>query len=195
MTAPGAPAGDRARERVRWYLRQAHSRDGLSPDQEMSRWENYCLLLEEWEGYRFKTIFPGDDEITELVKKAYADDFSSHLNLLCIATPALLTGSSMPRALSVYLSRCLNRPPREPRPQRGRPRSPSDNRDINIAVAVRLAQRAGLGTTRNRASRRPSACSVVAEELRAFGVHMTEAAVEKIWYARASKYDTRERPT
>src|SRR5437868_649705 len=60
--------------------------------------------------------------------------------------------------------------------QRGRKRNENLLRDANIADAVHLGVTLGLTPTRNNATIRPSACSVVADLL-----GMGEASVQKIW--------------
>jgi hypothetical protein len=63
-------------------------------------------------------------------------------------------------------------------------RKPEDNflRDCLIRMAVAALVELGLRPTRNREQRdRPSACSIVRDALAQAGVHLTEAAVEKIW--------------
>jgi hypothetical protein len=58
-------------------------------------------------------------------------------------------------------------------------------RDVLISLAVERAVEAGLKATRSRDQRYTngahSACSLVADELKALGLHLSEDAVEKIW--------------
>jgi hypothetical protein len=55
-------------------------------------------------------------------------------------------------------------------------------RDITIANAVRgIHQKFGFSPTRNKATNQESACSIVNLALRRSGIHMSEAAVERIW--------------
>jgi hypothetical protein len=60
-------------------------------------------------------------------------------------------------------------------------------RDKAISRAVMRGVKVGLKATRGRHQRYTngahSACSLVAEELKVVGIHMTEDAVEKIWRA------------
>jgi hypothetical protein len=58
-------------------------------------------------------------------------------------------------------------------------------RDWTISAAVECGREAGLDTTRGRHQRYingvHSACSLVADELKEVGLHLSEDAVEKIW--------------
>jgi len=60
-----------------------------------------------------------------------------------------------------------------------------DERNGRIARCVEYAINAGLKATRSRHQRYTggahSACSLVADELKAEGIHLSEDAVEKIW--------------
>ena len=60
-----------------------------------------------------------------------------------------------------------------------------DSRNSQIREAVERARDAGLKATRNRDQRHTggahSACSLVAEELKKAGLHLSEDAVEKVW--------------
>jgi hypothetical protein len=74
---------------------------------------------------------------------------------------------------------------RQSLPFSGRALRPRGYRDWAILVAVRRAERLGLNVYRNRATRdnrgRHSACSLVADELRKFDIHLSEDAVEAIY--------------
>jgi hypothetical protein len=69
---------------------------------------------------------------------------------------------------------------REGKRRRGRHPKLNHARDRWICEAVGIAISHGFRLTRNRASDRPSAASLVADALAEFGVHMTEANVELI---------------
>jgi hypothetical protein len=69
---------------------------------------------------------------------------------------------------------------REGKPSRGRRPRLNHARDRWIRKAVAGAMTHGFLLTRNRASTKPSAASLVSEALCEFGIHMTEANVELI---------------
>jgi hypothetical protein len=69
---------------------------------------------------------------------------------------------------------------RESKRSRGRHPKLNHARDTWIRKAVGIAIGHGFRLTRNRASDRPSAASLVADALAEFGIHMTEANVELI---------------
>jgi hypothetical protein len=84
----------------------------------------------------------------------------------------------MPTALANYVQRALVLPPVTYPP--GRNLADTWLRDVCVAVLVRLAvERWNLPATRNRASKRPSACYVVSRALTRFNI--TERRVEKIY--------------
>jgi hypothetical protein len=67
----------------------------------------------------------------------------------------------------------------------GRRRSADAARDMIICHVVSMvAERFGLRPTRNPASRRPSACSIVAAALGLEGLAMSEANVVQLWKAQ-----------
>ena len=74
----------------------------------------------------------------------------------------------------------LLRDTREGKRRRGRHPKLNHIRDRWICEAVDVAMTHGFRLTRNRASDRPSAASLVADALAEFGIHMTEANVEVI---------------
>jgi hypothetical protein len=69
---------------------------------------------------------------------------------------------------------------REGKHRRGRHPKLNHARDKWICKAVSVAMNHGFRLTRNRASDKPSAASLVADALTEFGIHMTEANVELI---------------
>ena len=77
---------------------------------------------------------------------------------------------------------------REGKRRRGRHPKLNHARDGWICKAVGIAISHGFRLTRNRASDRPSAASLVADALAEFGIHMTEANVELI----AKSVDTKK---
>jgi hypothetical protein len=90
-----------------------------------------------------------------------------------------------------YAIRALRRPA-PPSPETLR-RSGAAERNFTIAKAVLFAEgRGGLKPTRNRAQRyrggAHSACSLVAEELKRFGVHLGEDAIEKLYRRRRQEH-------
>jgi hypothetical protein len=74
----------------------------------------------------------------------------------------------------------LLRETREGKQRKGRHPKLNHARDRWICEAVSVAMSHGFRLTRNRASDKPSAASLVADALTAFGIHMTEANVELI---------------
>ena len=64
-------------------------------------------------------------------------------------------------------------------------------RNIILTLCVELGRAAGLDPTRGRHQRYTngahSTCSLVADELKAFGMHLSEDAVEKIWRQTAPR--------
>jgi hypothetical protein len=73
--------------------------------------------------------------------------------------------------------------------KQGRKRNENWLRDTSITEAVHLAITLGLTATRNEATSKPSACSVVADVL-----HMTEASVQKIWAKHGPRIGLKEPP-
>ena len=58
-------------------------------------------------------------------------------------------------------------------------------RNLTLSMAVEYGREAGLDPTRGRHQRYTngahSACSLVAEELKKVGLHLSEDAIEKVW--------------
>jgi hypothetical protein len=174
-------AVSRARDRVRRHF--ALWQDALA---RKSRWERLRDYA-QWNGVVHSTVSPSVVEsinLEELVCSACDGDVDAHNKAIGLAHVYLLSSAEIPIILGAYVADCLENPSRMP-VSRGRPPRDTYERDMVTAEAVFYAKECGLRATRNRASEQPSACSLVAEELAAFGVHMTEATVEKIWRPRA----------
>jgi hypothetical protein len=88
-------------------------------------------------------------------------------------------GQPVPEILRLYLFELLLLKPPTRKRKRGRHHE-NYLRDDLIRLAVRTAMGHGLDRTRNEATEAPSACSVVAEELAANGVDMSENNVARI---------------
>ena len=69
---------------------------------------------------------------------------------------------------------------KQPPPKTGRPRK-MDNRDAWIYALVQTARRLGFDPTRNSATERASACSIVAAVLKEMGMPLSEKSIERIW--------------
>jgi hypothetical protein len=117
----------------------------------------------------------------------HADDFDEMLRAYCADK---IEAALPPSPWRDYAIRMLRRPA-PPSPWILRRKGASE-RNFTIFKAVRLAEIKGLKPTRNQAQRYKggahSACSLVAEELKRFGIHLGEDAIEKL--RRRQQQDT-----
>jgi hypothetical protein len=108
-----------------------------------------------------------------------------------IASLFLDAGQEMPEPLRRYITEDL-RGKIKPRAGPGRRLHTNAARDFMIASAVARLTKQGLPPTRNRASIKGySACSIAKNVLEDFGIHLTESAVEKIYYDMRRKLKVR----
>ncbi|WP_354097139.1 hypothetical protein [Bradyrhizobium sp. S3.2.12] len=106
----------------------------------------------------------------------------AHIALLEVAAEMMDRGEELPRTIAGYAIQHLGKPP----PPRRKGRDAADNwlRDQCIAVLVALSVERWhqqLPMSRNRASRWPSACSVVSAALIRRRINVSEKRVEKIF--------------
>jgi hypothetical protein len=114
----------------------------------------------------------------QVIAAAEAGHQDADLALRELAAEYIDRREEMPTALANHVQRALVQPPVTYPP--GRNLADTWLRDICIAVLVRLAvERWNLPATRNRASKRPSACYIVSLALRRFNI--AERRVEKIF--------------
>lgn len=106
--------------------------------------------------------------------------------LLRTAIGMIRRGEPLPLELRAYVCEVLRAqiPPTAGvrfRERSGRPYA-KGTRDWIITCTVDwIIKRHGLPPHRNPTTKRPSACTVVARALGAFGINLSEAAVERIW--------------
>jgi hypothetical protein len=127
-------------------------------------------------------IYDDEEKGAELIAKAANGDDVAH-NVLCkIAAAFVEGGCAMPARLREYITEALRSQAREA-PQRRRGQDPYANHGRNFCVACAILHVVKLGfrPTRNRATEDESACSIVAQALAKFGIHLSDSAVEKIW--------------
>jgi hypothetical protein len=114
----------------------------------------------------------------EVIKAARAGDSDARAALHDAIAWMIREKEQLPDPLRDYLLELLSvdTGPRKRGPQ------PHQHhlRDGLIAHAVRAVMDHGYDHRRNRATKTPSACSIVAEVLAEMGVHMTEKNVEKV---------------
>jgi hypothetical protein len=115
----------------------------------------------------------------QVIAAARAGHQDADLALRELAVETLDRGEPLPTALGAYVQEALIRAPVTYPP--GRNLADTWLRDIGIAVlAILAAERWQLRATRNRATARPSACSVVAAGLERRGFKIGERQVERI---------------
>jgi hypothetical protein len=127
------------------------------------------LTLDEWAARRVKWAHEGN-EWAELI-------------LLELAAALIEHGKPIPESMRPFTAKHLrDRNERQPR-RRGRKPSDLTFRDFTIATAIgMIALQWKLRPTRNEASSRPSAASIVKDALaRGANLHLTEPAINKIW--------------
>jgi hypothetical protein len=114
----------------------------------------------------------------QVIAAAEAGHQDADMALRQLAAEHIDRREEMPTALANYVQRALVMPPVTYPP--GRNLADTWLRDVIIAVLVRLAvERWDLPATRSRASKRPSACSVVARALT--WLNITTRRIEKIY--------------
>jgi hypothetical protein len=135
-----------------------------------------------------------DDEKGErLIARAKAGDEVAHKVLCSIASRFIAGDCAMPASLGRYAAEVLGRQSQgAPRRRRGRDPYGNHVRDFHITSAVLNVARLGLKPTRNRATEKESACSIVRGALEKLGVHLSEAAVEKIWERVSHEFPFKE---
>jgi hypothetical protein len=109
-----------------------------------------------------------------------------------LAAQILDGGATLPETLNNYIVDDLKRStPGRRKP--GKDPHANDLRDYCIAFAVLgLMKDSGLAATRNRAtSKSESACSVAVAALGDLGIHLSESAVEKIFYEQLRRIQLR----
>jgi hypothetical protein len=128
--------------------------------------------------YIHERLRQGTIPTMQIIAAAEAGHQDADLALRELAAEYIDHREEMPTALTNYVQRALLRPPVAYPP--GRNLADTWLRDVCVAVLVRLAvERWNLPATRNRASKRPSACYVVSRALTRFNI--TERRVEKIY--------------
>jgi hypothetical protein len=130
-----------------------------------------------------------DEKGEQLIARAVIGDEIAHRVLCSVAARFVAGGCNMPKRLRDYVAELLTRQSQQA-PQRRRGRDPYANyvRDFYITSAVLQLCRLGLKPTRNRATERESACSIVSRALERLQVELAEPAVEKIWERFSRKF-------
>jgi hypothetical protein len=128
--------------------------------------------------YIHERLRQGTIPTMQVIAAAEAGHQDADMALRQLAAEHIDRREEMPTALANYVQRALVMPPVTYPP--GRNLVDTWLRDVIIAVLVRLAvERLDLPATRSRASKRPSACSVVALALT--WLNITTRRVEKIY--------------
>jgi hypothetical protein len=118
------------------------------------------------------------DELVDLIAAARKGG-GAHELLLAVAAALIDNDYSLPSPLKEFVIEFLRNPEV---PQRGRGRKREYERDDVIAWAVAtICIRWEFSPTRNEATSGPSAISIVKRALEKIGIHLTEAAITKIW--------------
>jgi hypothetical protein len=118
------------------------------------------------------------DELVDLIAAA-REERETHEYLLAVAAALIDNGYSLPGPLKEFVIEFL---PNPEVPRRGRGRKREYMRDDVIAwVVSSICIQWGFSPTRNEATRGPSAISIVKRALEKVGIHLTEAAITKIW--------------
>jgi hypothetical protein len=118
------------------------------------------------------------DELITLIKGA-RENGDQRDYLLALAAAALDNGQNLPGPLKEFVTEFL-RSPRATGSRRGRPASYTRDDVISWAVSE-ISIRWKFFPTRNDATEEASAISIVKKALGEVGVHLTEAAITKIW--------------
>ncbi|MBR1174865.1 hypothetical protein JQ617_12925 [Bradyrhizobium sp. KB893862 SZCCT0404] len=142
------------------------------------RTENSHLYMQA----RLKTM-ARQDTVQAVKVIGWANDgvVDAHVALLQVAAEMIDHGEQLPATIAGYAVQHLGKPPMPRR--KGRDAADHWLRDQCIAVLVALAVERWhphLPTTRNRASRWPSACSLVSGALIKRRINVSERRVEKI---------------
>jgi hypothetical protein len=128
--------------------------------------------------YIHERLRQGTIPTMQVIAAAEAGHRDADLALREVAAEYISRRQEMPTEVANYVQRALVLPPVNYPP--GRNLADTWLRDVCIAVLVRLAvERWDLPATRSRASKRPSACSVVARALTRLNI--TTRRVEKIY--------------
>ena len=119
----------------------------------------------------------------EAVKWALEGDYAAQQACLERAAELISQGHALSGAFARYIGQFLTSTAKQQTRRKGRDPLANVCRDVRIAMAVYAAADKGkLPPTRNDATDKESACSVVAALLRTeFGLSLSEAAVAKIW--------------
>ena len=118
------------------------------------------------------------DELVDLIAAA-REGGETHEYLLAVAAALMDNDHSLPGPLKEFVIEFLRNPEV---PRRGPGRKRDYNRDNLIAWAVAtICIRWEFCHTRNEATRKASAISIVKRALEAVEIDLTEAAIAKIW--------------
>jgi hypothetical protein len=118
------------------------------------------------------------DELLDLIAKARESDIVREY-LLAVAAALIDNKHTLPEPLKEFAAQFL-RNPKTPQPSRGRPVLHRRDNVISWAIAMICIQWE-FSPTRNEVTEEASAISIVKKALGEIRVHLTEAAITKIW--------------
>ena len=122
-----------------------------------------------------------EQEATRLIDDARNGDYAARFVLCDLAAWRLEAQQELPTKLREYIVEVLRSVAENHDKRRGRDRYVYYTRDYYIATAILSVVGRSYSPTRNRAAKAESACSIVKMALEKLGLHLGEAAVEKIW--------------
>jgi hypothetical protein len=129
----------------------------------------------------------------DLIKSARAGDLDADdaLRDRLMGYLVKLPENKLPAALRDWAMRTVFKRQVGGRREGKKGRKPSTNRDLLICMMVQHAVTTfELPATKNRESKGPAACSIVAEVVCELGLNIREAAVAKIWEHRHAIFPT-----
>jgi len=122
-----------------------------------------------------------EDEVSDLVRSSRDGDETAHRFLLELAAARIEQAQSLSRPLKEFVIEFLRDPKKSNSARVGRKRS-DFARDFFIFYAIfQIKTKWEFPATRNEATRSASAASITQKALEKVGIHLTEAAVTKIW--------------
>jgi hypothetical protein len=147
-----------------------------------------------WKGL----LFVYDPQLAQIFLDAAYDGDHTCARCLCIAAAVIMeaTQSIADNHLRAYAINTLFGGV-APIMKKERGRSATDNALRNAIIVGCLIPplvRAGFSATRNEATKRDSACSIVCKALKAAGIHLSEKAIVQVWGKTSHLYDAAGTP-
>ena len=139
------------------------------------------------DGYLEATFNSPNAVAPSLIAEAKAGNRDAH-RILCAAVRACIDlGEPLPPELQAYAASAMTEQFDVPRKHKGDRAHVLRYRDQMVAIAVTYVAQMNYDPTRNPASKKESAASIVVAALARLGVHRSEAMVVKAWQRHGDK--------